>query len=138
MGPILDGPASIHHAYLRSPSQSGATSSLTAPVTELATFYFPSSISDSEQKEFDDTAATFNEVVEKHAEGCRGISGGWAVEEVEHASVGKGRAYVLALGWDSVDAHMAFRETKEFKDAIVHVREKIKGAAMYHVKFQEY
>ncbi len=55
-----------------------------------------------------------------------------------HGIFGKGRAYVLALGWDSVDAHMAFRETKEFTDAIVHVREKIKGAAMYHVKFQEY
>ncbi len=137
VGSILDGALSIHHANLKPQPPSASASSFPAPVTELVTFYFPSSTSSSDKTDFDNAVSKFSKVPQQHADGFRGFCGGWIVEEVEHASVGKGCGYVAAVGWDSVDAHMAFRETKEFKEAIVDLRGRAKGSVMYHVKFQE-
>ncbi len=79
----------------------------------------------------------FGKVIQQHAKGFRDTSSGWIVEEVEHPSVGTGLGYVAAVGWDSVEAHMAFRETEEFKNAMGQMGGGVKGAEMYHVKFQE-
>lgn len=132
----MDTPVSPYHAYLK-PHATTAATKLAAPVTEFVTFYFPSSISSDDKKDFDEAMASFLDAPQQHADGFRGASTGWIVEEVEHASVGKGRGYVAALGWNSVEAHMAFRETDEFKKAIAPIREKAKGSVMYHIKFQE-
>ncbi len=100
------------------------------------TFYFPSSVTEDEKTAFEDATSTLCDVLGKHAEGFRGASKGWVVEEVEHSAVGKGYGYVVAVGWDSVDAHMAFRETGEFKGAIGQIRERATATVMFHVPFQ--
>lgn len=94
-------------------------------------------MSSDDRTRFRNIMIDFGKVVRQHAKGFRGMSSGWIVEEVEHPSVGTGFGYAAALGWDSVEAHMAFRETQEFKNAIGQVRSGSKGAVMYHVKFQE-
>ncbi|KAI9877432.1 MAG: hypothetical protein M1830_003917 [Pleopsidium flavum] len=137
IGSILDGAVSIHHAILKPQSSSTVASRFSAPVTEIVTFYFPSSTSASDKSDIEDAVSKFSKAPQQHAEGFRGLSGGWIVEKVEHASVGEGWGFVGVAGWDSLDAHMAFRETKEFKEAIMDLRNRAKGTAMYHVKLQE-
>lgn len=133
----MDGGAAINHAYLEPLSPATGAARFSAPVTEFVTFYLPPSISSDEKTNFHKIMSDFGKVVRQHAKWFRGMSCGWIVEEVEHPSVGTGFGYAAALGWDSVGAHMAFRETQEFKDAIGQVRSGSKGAVMYHVKFRE-
>lgn len=106
-------------------------------MTQLVTFYLPSSMSAEDKNSFHAKMIEFGKVIQQHAKGFRGTSSGWVVEEVEHPSVGIGLGYVAAVGWDSVEAHMAFRETEEFKNAMGQMGGGVKGAEMYHVKFLE-
>ena len=133
----MDGPPSIHHAHIEPLPPATAASRFSAPVTEFVTFYLPSETSEADKNEFHEGMTEFGKVFQEHADGFRGTSTGWAVEELEHPSVGTGLGYVVVVGWDSVDAHMAFRETNEFKDAMGKLGSKIKGAVMHHVKFQQ-
>jgi hypothetical protein len=45
---------------------------------------------------------------------------GWVKEELENAEKfdGKTKGYYVAFGWESVEAHMKYRETQAFKDTI--------------------
>lgn len=129
---LLSGAPSIYHFEF---SSSGFISATSAPVTELATFYL-----DSKSSSFESNARKFEEAVEGGSvEGYLGSSSGWSVEEVEHEKLGagsKGKAYMLAIGWQSKEAHMAFRETETFKNNIGLLREGPKGAEMHHVAFK--
>lgn len=137
IGTIMDGGAVINHACFEPLAPATVASRFSAPVTEFATFYLPSSTSDDEKKEFNDKMVGLGEVIQRHAKGKGGTSSAWIVEEVEHPSVGTGIGYAVAVGWESVEAHSAFKETQEFKDAIGQVGGLFKGVVMYHVKFQE-
>jgi heme-degrading monooxygenase HmoA len=60
---------------------------------------------------------------------------------VRHNDVGKegvkqGSAVVGLLGWDSKEAHMAFRETELFKENVHLLREKNGGIELGHVPFK--
>ncbi|KAK6604388.1 hypothetical protein H4I95_06291 [Botrytis cinerea] len=48
----------------------------------------------------------------------------------------KGRALVIMIGWESKEAHLAFRETKEFAESTVFLRKGTSGADMFHVAFK--
>lgn len=137
IGTIMDGGAVITHACFDPLAPATVATRFSAPVTEFATFYLPSATSDDEKKGFNDKMVGFGRLIQQHAKGFRGTSSAWIVEEVEHPSVGTGFGYAVAVGWDSVEAHSAFKETQEFKDAIGQVGGLFKGAVMYHVKFQE-
>ena len=58
------------------------------------------------------------------------------MEEVQHEG-SPATAFVATLGWESVDLHLAYRNTKEFQESIVPIREGCKGRVFHHVKFQE-
>jgi hypothetical protein len=63
--------------------------------------------------------------------GYLGHAFGLVVEEIEkEEGSGKGKAVVLCIGWESRDAHMAFRETETFAKNIHLLREGMKGAEM--------
>jgi hypothetical protein len=108
---------------------------ITAPVTEVATFVFGS----------DGTPSGYGAGVEKfgaaiESAGIAGFLGaayGFALEEVEIDGK-KGKAAVLAIGWDSVDAHLQFRETQTFKDNIHFLRTGTVAVEMHHVQFLEF
>lgn len=83
-------------------------------------------------------------VIEENApaEAYRGSAGGWSVEtDVPQSgdAAKKGKVYVAVIGWASVDAHHAFRETKEFKDNIHLLREAegIQATELVHVETTE-
>ncbi|KAL2356236.1 hypothetical protein BJ546DRAFT_595358 [Cryomyces antarcticus] len=128
LGTIMSGGPELYHVKLTTPH----TTAFSAPVLELATFYFESESSDVEA-----AFEKFAKVAAKSAEGLVGAASGWSIEEVEHSSLkGKGKARVLVAGWQSVDAHMKYRETQEFKESVPLLREKAKGAEMHHVELK--
>ncbi|KAL1629327.1 hypothetical protein SLS56_005431 [Neofusicoccum ribis] len=139
-GPFLSGvstllaapPALAHHRFAT--PLAALTSG--APVTELVSFYFPAAYSDAD---FAGPWDEFAGVTARHAAGLVGSAGAWGEEEVEHASLGgeKGRVFLAAIAWESVDAHMAYRETAAFKESIVKLRALVSGIEMHHVDFKE-
>ncbi|KAL9036355.1 MAG: hypothetical protein Q9180_004346 [Flavoplaca navasiana] len=122
--PIVDGEIeSMRHAHLSPHPPSAALNGTTAPVTEMINHYFSADISQSEQSSFESSVKQFSQVLEEKAEGFKGFAAGWVVEEVEHEGVeGKAKSWLSCIGWQSVEAHMAFRETKDFKDNVHLIR----------------
>ena len=128
---IVDGSFTMYHTNF-SPHPPAPPISF-APVTEVITCYFTSHSSD-----FETNALKLVDVVQKEAEGFRGSASGWVIEDVEHESFGegkKGKAWVAVLGWDSVEAHMKFRETEAFKQNIHLLREGPVKMEVHHTKF---
>jgi len=128
---LLSGPAYLHHVHFRTPFAAVAS----APVTEMLTMYFKPTISYAQQEEAEKAVDELVAAAQRHASGFKGAASGWAVELIKHESLvneihEKGMAFLVALGWESVDAHMAFRETKEFKRYIEPLRDIAQGMEM--------
>lgn len=97
------------------PSDTFTKATTSAPVTEVATFYFDPSSSSATATTPEANVLKFRDVV--NAAG-KEIDGFWgAAAGVSHESDVKslstegvsGTAVVLVLGWESVEKHMAFR-----------------------------
>ncbi|KAL9043479.1 MAG: hypothetical protein Q9214_003337 [Letrouitia sp. 1 TL-2023] len=133
---ILDSPVNIIHTNFSPHPPSPAVSST---VTEVVALYFPSTISDSEKSSFEESIQKFKKICEDHAKDYNGFASGWVVEELEHEEIeGKAKVYHCLLGWESVEAHLAFRETQEFQDNIYLMRpSNRKAAKAHHVSFKE-
>ena len=132
---IVEGPLTMYHANLNPHPPSAAVSSTSSPVTECLTCYF-SSQDPSFEKNFDKFVAAVSE----DAEGVKAAAGGWLVEDVEHEKIGsgkKGRAFVGFLGWESVEAHMKFRDTDAFNENIHLLREGPVALEVHHTVFVE-
>lgn len=107
-------------------------------MTELVSFYVPATYNTAD---FVAPWDEFARVAAENAKGIVGSAGAWAEEDdVEHASLkdvgGKGRVFLALIGWENVDAHMAYRETQSFKDSIVKLRALVSGIEMHHVEFK--
>ncbi|KKY22354.1 putative Protein of unknown function DUF3328 [Diplodia seriata] len=137
---LASPPRLTHHAFSSSTTTLDAVTTA-APVTELVSFYFPPTY------RTDDFVAPWDEfarVAAERAEGLRGSAAAWADEDdVEHASLkkdgageGRGRLFLALIGWESVDAHMAYRDTAAFKESIVKLRALVSGVEMHHVDFK--
>ncbi|KAF2144636.1 uncharacterized protein K452DRAFT_144859 [Aplosporella prunicola CBS 121167] len=145
---LLSAPPSTHHVRFSAPH----APSTSATVTELVTCYFPSSY----KGDFESVWSDFQSLAREHASGLVGISSGWVVEEVEHCSLRddgsagrgrrgslsgsdkpcpKGKAFVWAMGWERVEAHMGYRQTAWFKAGMARLREQPRGIEMHHVRF---
>ncbi|KAK0353206.1 hypothetical protein LTR91_008754 [Friedmanniomyces endolithicus] len=103
-----------------------------APVTEVATFYFEGAAPTAVLDRF----TRFREVLNKqHVSGVMGAAAGLSHEELESEGV-KGTAAVLVIGWESVDAHMAFQKTQLFKDSVgLLPMTEAKRVEMHHTSF---
>lgn len=131
---IVDGPLTMRHANL-TPHPPTAALGAASPVTEVLTSYF-----EKEDEGFQSKFDQLVRVISDSAEGFKAASGGWVVEDVEYqgkqGKKGK-KAYVGLLGWESVEAHMACRETQAFKDNRHLLREDSLGVEVHHTKFVE-
>lgn len=131
---ILDGTVIMRHANF-DPHPPSAALSANSPVTEVLTAYFT-----SKDDSFDEKAKKFVGILQEKAEGFKGASGGWVMEDVEHEKIGegkKGKAFVAVLGWESVDAHMRVRETDAFTENIHLLREGPVAMEVHHTTFNE-
>ena len=110
--PVLGGDIDVSHQDLK--PDGGLHAAMSAPVTEVATFYFEGGPPDDAFE----SCKKFIDVCEK--EGNAKITG-WAYgitqEEIEKEGV-KGYGAILTIGWDKVESHMEFRTTQVFKDNI--------------------
>ena len=111
-----------------------------APVTERLTLFFPADISEVDKKTCDENFEKFLGILQEDAgTGFKAASLGWIVEDMKHEGIeGKAKAITGVIGWESVEAHMAFREHPAFKDNAGLLRGGgVKGSEVHHVKFQE-
>jgi hypothetical protein len=87
-----------------------------APVVELATCYVGP---DADLKEVEAAAVKFLAFLKANAKGILGISSGWTSEDIDSPrGEGKMKAIVGALGWESLEAHMASAQSDAMKEAI--------------------
>ncbi|KAM0716103.1 hypothetical protein Q7P37_008617 [Cladosporium fusiforme] len=129
--PVMGGAPAISHIDFQ-PSASILNNAFSAPVTEIATFYF-----DAEpNSDWLSNAAKAAEWLRKDAKGFLDVAYGITHEVVEYKGV-KGKAAVIAVGWESKEAHMDFRETASFKENIGLLRGDSKAIEMHHVVFME-
>ena len=127
---IIDGSIEMLHANL-TPHPPTAALGTASPVTEICHCHF-----EKEDDGFDSKVREMFKVISENAEGFKAASGGWALEDVEYKGK-KGKVYVGLLGWESVEAHVAFRETQAFKDNIHLLTDDILGLELHHTKFVE-
>ncbi|KAK5693508.1 hypothetical protein LTR97_010077 [Elasticomyces elasticus] len=98
---------------------------------QIATFYF-----DREPvSDYTDNVAKLDKALQG-IDGYLGYTIGITHETLEKEDV-KGKAAVLTIGWQSREAHMAFRETQAYKDNIHLLRSNSKKITMWHVQFMQ-
>ncbi|CAG7931427.1 unnamed protein product [Penicillium olsonii] len=126
-----------------------ATATLTQnPVTELCALPYASTLSVLEAKQINANLISFRTALMEQAPQMAGPRS-WAMGQLDrpckldHALSPSGKATVhfMAVGWDSVDAHLKAKETEKFVEGIGPLREKmlapIPGLEMKHVSFQK-
>ncbi|CRG84551.1 hypothetical protein PISL3812_01820 [Talaromyces islandicus] len=118
------------------------------PVTELASFAIPDDIAPKSLTQFNIDLNNFRDALVHRVQPADVKPASWSMGQVgrptafDHpdSTTGKVFAYLLAVGWQSKEKHMAVRETKEFKETIVPLRQAalspLRGLEMRHVTFQ--
>ncbi|KAI4600025.1 hypothetical protein KJ359_001126 [Pestalotiopsis sp. 9143b] len=103
---------------------------LKAPIVEPVFFFFSNA-----DPEWAKSIERSDQVTKYTAKGYVGSAWGWAADGVHHSSLGQaeGRCFVVISGWDSVEAHEAFRKTDEFKNARGRARGLIKTVEWFHI-----
>ena len=137
LGSLIDGQYRLQHTHI---DPSSALAARRAPATEMVTCYFPASVGEAEQKKYMEGVAKLKGLLEEQAEGCRGVAAGWVEEELENEQVEgkKSKAMLMMLGWDSVEAHMKFRDTKLFADNIHYLLDGPAAMEFHHVTLAEF
>ncbi|KAJ5146172.1 uncharacterized protein N7515_000736 [Penicillium bovifimosum] len=65
--------------------------------------------------------------------GCIGVTGGWMVEPVE----GNSPCYIVYVGWESIEVHDSYHNTKHFRRRAVILSENNQGFREYgHIAFK--
>ena len=122
-GELLGGAPSLYHASFTPHPPRAALSDTTSPATEIVTMYFPTSYSKADQDEVVKKAKAAIEIVEREAKEYRASAGGWVEEEIDIPETDeKAKAYVLLIGWTSVEAHIEFRSHPAFQEVIPNLR----------------
>ncbi|ROW01351.1 hypothetical protein VMCG_05888 [Cytospora schulzeri] len=117
-------------------------SALRSPVTEILLAWFPSDISPELKDANTKKLEQFAEMSLKACSDIQAINLGWGLENdflVRGGDEGeKGSMASMLIGWPSIDAHVRFRDTDAFKEAIPLVRglEGKTKMTMFHVKAQ--
>ena len=101
----------------------------------MYTAYFPAATRAAEKESWEQRFKKFLTIM-PGAQGYKAHATGWVVEEVVHEEIeGKAVAWVTAIGWESVEAHKAFRETELFKKSVEPLREGPTASEMHHLDF---
>jgi hypothetical protein len=100
----------MYHAALIPIHPSHVLSKVHSPVTEIVTFYFAADFPAASHDKISSDTKKFRAALEAPG-GCNSSAGGWVLEQVDLPNgQGKGKAFVMVIGWDSVDAHTEFLE----------------------------
>jgi len=123
-----EGSLTVNHVHAEPPLSYVASRS---PVIEMLLLY----LAHGSEDEAATTVSRFLEIAAKNAgSDIKAYTHGPVLEELEKEGVdGKLKGYFVALGWASVDAHMAFRETEVFKEHVPALRALAKGLKVVSV-----
>ena len=122
----------MYHANL-SPDPSKVLDKTKSPATEILVMYFPLDYTQADKDKFDGDIRKLYKAVEDASKDYTASAGGWIIEELPIPdSDEKGLAYAGFIGWSSVQAHLDFRSTQEFKDNI-HLLRGAKNLKKVHV-----
>lgn len=112
-----------------------------AEASELLQLYFPLDYSEEDQKVLHENVSWVGQVIKAMWPGCRGASSGWALEELDLPDgSAKAKVYIVMIGWESVDSHTKYRDSKTF-DMTAHHLVKAKGLVTLqvgHIVAQKY
>ena len=131
-----DAPFSYPYDFGSSPQAASK-----APVTEFFVTYFTPDYSN--ESSYSSAFSKWSDLASSN--GAQGSAFGWsygsdleAKEPSGKSKFGgaKGKAFIGAIGWPSLDAHSSFKDTGAFKDNISSLKEGPAGADLFHVKFQ--
>lgn len=129
---ILGGPP-IYFFHADFKPEGSLNKTFSAPVTEIAVFGFEG----GPPEDYLDNVAKLSKIFdEEKPDGYLGMSAGVTYEEIEKDGV-KGKAAVVAIGWQSVDVHMEFRKSETFSKNIHLLRSSAKSIDMKHVAFMQ-
>ncbi|KAK9367585.1 hypothetical protein V1509DRAFT_144789 [Lipomyces kononenkoae] len=124
--PVLVAPPSMFHIHF---STHPPLAVLRSPVVELVTYYSVSAT-------FETDITKFLSYLEK-AEGYLAASHGFIDEELALVDgEEKGKAYLTAIGWSSIDAQVKAMTTEEIADNALLATGGLKRVEVRHVKFQ--
>ncbi|KAI2464859.1 hypothetical protein F4781DRAFT_53286 [Annulohypoxylon bovei var. microspora] len=130
--PYVAGPAKVLHAEL-APFPPAVLDK--SPVTEVLITYFAQGT--DEAKNLAAAQSLAAKLTGAGVPGTTGLSAvGWMAEKEVEFKGEKTRALVVLLGWESVEAHQAARETDAFKQVIAGFQgaaEGLKGFEIEHV-----
>jgi len=118
-GTLMSGDPTLYHVHFDPHPPTVALIGSSPIATENITIYFPTTYSTEDQKAFVDSLNKFVAVIEKTQDisGYKGSVGGWVEEELTvPGSSEKAKGYVCLIAWESVEAHLKYRETQDFKD----------------------
>ena len=105
-----------------------------APVTEVLMAYFPLTLNDADKAKWEEAWQGLVKPV-KQAKGFVDIHGGWVIEEMEVEGLkGMRKAWMGTLGWENLDAHVAFTKTEVFKGIPGMLMERAEKLEGYHVE----
>ncbi|KAJ5612995.1 hypothetical protein N7510_006189 [Penicillium lagena] len=118
------------------------------PVTDLSILPFASSLAASETMQLHSDLISFRTtLVGQLPQTVRPRS--WAMGQIDRPSMvkhdkspsGMAVLHLLAVGWESVEAHMNAKQTEEFGRSIAPIRDKmlgpVPGLGLKHVRFQK-
>lgn len=133
LGTLLDPGHSPKIVHVDFQPPSGLTPVLSAPVTEIVTYFFsnapPSNPGDGINK--------LLTAVREEGYGLLGWVYGTTYEEMEHEGT-VGRAGMVALGWESVEEHVRARESKAFRERSGGFSSTAVGYEVHHVSFKNF
>lgn len=95
----------MYHAALTPFPARHALSKSHSPVTEIVTFYFAADFPEESYDKISSDTEKFRKALERPG-GANHSSGGWVLELVDLPdNQGKGKAFIMVIGWDSIAAH---------------------------------
>lgn len=131
---LTNGRPHMFHVHL---TPHPPTKALMSPAVEFVTAYFHAGLTESEKVAYYKNFKNFMEQMIVDAEGLVAEAHGWVLEELEMEEGKKQKAFMLLIGWDSVDLHMKHRETDSFKKTIHLLRDGTEAIESHHAKFVE-
>ncbi|KAK7740593.1 hypothetical protein SLS62_011093 [Diatrype stigma] len=140
LGPVLAAPPVLYHVAFAPahPPVLRNSSAAKSAVTELLHLYFPAGdafTADQVAGVARDVQTFLDRLLPEHVAGITGeVAAGWALEEIDYKGE-KARAFVAAVGWESLEAHHKYRDTEHFAKSIPLIRglAGLKGADMFHL-----
>lgn len=105
-----------------------------APMTEVAMAYYDGAV----PAEYVDVVLAFGKrIAREGVEGCLGMVVGITHEDVQMEEV-KGKAALVCLGWQSIEAHTKFWGTPVFQESIEGLRGQSRKVEMHHTAFMPF